>query len=393
MSATPATASTASRSPWIVDRRPAATLVRGVGARLPIGPWETALERAAARHGPQVVVVGKRVSPEGTLLAMGELVVHPKGLHSIGRGAPSSAHRFPLEVDGSLDGVALFPRSVADDLPPPVGPLGLLTHCLEARTRGCRIVAVPEVVTGHVDAPIGLTDADLARFQSRFGFWPTAPDIDAIAARPDLASLRWNMRYFGAALPFEKYRERGAFHWEAYASHEAFRTRADWLVALAREVARPDLGPTLDIGCGDGLFAARLAAAGVPVLGIDDDVTAIRLATDRAPEARFAGGSAYALPVADGSAGGALLLDVIEHLHNPARAIRELARVLAPAARLVLSTPEWQYGASSDPTYHVDEFSEGELARLVTARSCFEVERTARIGGVYRDLVLVARRT
>ncbi|MDZ4756046.1 MAG: methyltransferase domain-containing protein [Phycisphaerae bacterium] len=387
--------------PWIVDRRPDTTLVVSGGAGSPEPmDWAAALTRAGVRHGPDAVIVTKRITPEGTLSAMGEYVVHPKGLHSVGHGLDACTYRFPKEVDGALTGAAVFPSAVVADFDEPRGAFGLLEWCLRARVRGARIVAVPEVVWIAGEQPMRINSADIDAFAERFGFHPFAPDIDAIAARSDLARLRWNVRFWGTAQPFEKYAERGAFHWTAYQDHPQFRSRADFLLKLALEAFSSGSGPLLDVGCGDGLYGQLIverSAGAIPAIGIDDDCIAIeeaqRVTADRAPQARFVRGSVYALPADPASARGVLLLDVLEHLHNPAKALRELARVIAPDGVLLASTPEWQFGHASDPTYHSFEFTSAELHRLLTAEGQFRIERTARIGGAYRDLVVLARRT
>ena len=384
--------------PWIVERRGDHVLVAtgGPGSPEP-NEWPGALIDAARRLGPGIATVAKRVSTAGTIVAMGERCVHPKGLHSVGHGLPAAAHRFPEEVDGSMDGLAAFPAATVDGLDEPRGAFGLLRWCLEARLRGARIVAVPDVawVSGGEADPI--QRGDLEDFVERFGFHPFAPDIDAIAARTELDRLRWDVRHFGRGQPFDKYAQRGAFHWQAFRDNDSFRKRAEFLVKLAHQVAATGSGPLLDIGCGDGLYAQLLAETGLPVLGIDEDLIGIdearRMVAERSPQAAFRHGSVYALGERDGSARGAILLDVVEHLHNPARALRELARVIATQGSLILSTPEWQFGHMSDPVYHAHEFTSEELQRLVAAEGLFTVERTARIGGVYRDIVVVARRT
>jgi 2-polyprenyl-3-methyl-5-hydroxy-6-metoxy-1,4-benzoquinol methylase len=50
-----------------------------------------------------------------------------------------------------------------------------------------------------------------------------------------------------------------------------------WLVSIAAE----HRGDVLDVGCGDGLLAKRIAPVSRSVTGIDPDPAAIRRATDR----------------------------------------------------------------------------------------------------------------
>jgi SAM-dependent methyltransferase len=101
-------------------------------------------------------------------------------------------------------------------------------------------------------------------------------------------------------------------------------------------------------------------------------------------------GAAEALPFADGSFRAAMLLDVIEHLRNPVRSLREIRRVLRPGAPLLVATPAWRFGHRNDPVYHLDEYREDELARQLHACG-FTIAQTARIKGVYDDIVMIAR--
>jgi SAM-dependent methyltransferase len=64
------------------------------------------------------------------------------------------------------------------------------------------------------------------------------------------------------------------------------RASADWLLKLL-----PDRGLVIDLGCGSGVWAERLAAAGHPVLGIDLSPAMIALARRRVPNGQFVEGS------------------------------------------------------------------------------------------------------
>lgn len=66
-----------------------------------------------------------------------------------------------------------------------------------------------------------------------------------------------------------------------YAKHDDYRNHNTayhpWLVDLASR----HRGDVLDVGCGDGLLAARLAAVSRSVVGIDADPTSVRRASQR----------------------------------------------------------------------------------------------------------------
>lgn len=97
----------------------------------------------------------------------------------------------------------------------------------------------------------------------------------------------------------------------------------------------------LDIGCGAGLISNRLAADGYEMFGVDQSASSIRVAERHAPEGanvHYSAGDAYALPYAEASFDAVLLLDFLEHVDEPARAIKEAARVLKPGGVMLFHT-------------------------------------------------------
>ena len=112
------------------------------------------------------------------------------------------------------------------------------------------------------------------------------------------------------------------------------------LLAAFAELVRCDpAGPVADLGCGPGHIAAHLHGLGLPVLGIDQSAGMLAIGQARYPQVRFACGSITSLGLADGSCRGAISRSSIIHL-PPAQlpsALAEFARVLAPAAWLLIS--------------------------------------------------------
>lgn len=385
---------------WRIERDEQVVYLVGPGVRdiQPKG-WRDRL-RDALRLTPSAgLVAAKRVRSDGTIASMGTFVIHPKGYHELGAGLPAVAFRFPQECDTLTGGVAAvdaeaFRRADGERLLQT--PLGALELGLRLRAADCRVLTAPAVVALDEETVVESADARIA-FCARWGFDWRAADLDAVRARHVSTGLLWNVKYHGVALPYEKYVERGPLHWTSYAQSQPYRERADHLATLVRTLGQG--GTILDIGCGDGLFTLLFARDGADAIGIDPQPEAIEIARREAEERsgasqgpRFVVGSAAALPVPHGSVGAAAMLDVIEHLDNPVRALREVERVLAPGGALLVTTPEWQHGRSSDPVYHGFEFTMDELCGLIEAATGLRVEARGRVSGIYRDLVVVARK-
>lgn len=115
-------------------------------------------------------------------------------------------------------------------------------------------------------------------------------------------------------------------------------------IALEEPVVRELLeqlpaGPVLDAACGTGRHAAFLAAGGRDVIGVDANEAMLARAREKLPGADFRRGGLTALPLADGEVAGAVCALALSHLSEIAPAIAELARVLRPDGRLVVSNP------------------------------------------------------
>lgn len=115
----------------------------------------------------------------------------------------------------------------------------------------------------------------------------------------------------------------------------AFRRRLAFLMESAEPGQR-----VLDVGCGEGAFAAELAGAGAEVVGLDVAEEPLRRARARHPglDLRLlAGEGRWDLP--DSSFDLVWAGEVIEHVLDTAGWLSELRRVLRSGGELVLSTP------------------------------------------------------
>lgn len=101
--------------------------------------------------------------------------------------------------------------------------------------------------------------------------------------------------------------------------------------------------PVLDIGCGDGLFAAIVFFQDIDV-GIDLDRVELR---KRARPERYrsrANANASALPFASGHFATVISNCVVEHVPDHTQPLREIRRVLRPGGKYVFTTHSHLYG-------------------------------------------------
>jgi len=116
------------------------------------------------------------------------------------------------------------------------------------------------------------------------------------------------------------------------------RSRAGSLEAVLEVADALPRGRALDVPCGPGLASEALRRLGFQVTAADLDEQAFA-ASREIPFEKL--DLDLPLPFADASFELVHCGDGIEHLENPMRALRELARVLAPGGTLVLTTPNY----------------------------------------------------
>ncbi|HYN45599.1 MAG TPA: class I SAM-dependent methyltransferase, partial [Allosphingosinicella sp.] len=130
-----------------------------------------------------------------------------------------------------------------------------------------------------------------------------------------------------------------AREWDALRSLHVAESEVE--AAIARALEDAAIGRLVDIGTGTGrmieLFGARAEAA----LGIDRSPEMLRLARAKLAEAGLDGtelrqGDMYSLPLASHSADTVIIHQVLHYAQNPAAAVAEAARLLAPGGRLLI---------------------------------------------------------
>ncbi len=133
--------------------------------------------------------------------------------------------------------------------------------------------------------------------------------------------------------------------YERYWEHRQGETLADLPVKwpkLSRFIPREPGVVILDFGCGNGEVLRRMRELNpdAQYLGLDVSATALE-AAGRALEGaalhQVEDGGPF--PLADGAVDFIIASEVIEHVYDTDNAFRELARVLRPEGRLLVTTP------------------------------------------------------
>ncbi|MGK5676490.1 methyltransferase domain-containing protein [Micromonospora sp. URMC 106] len=137
----------------------------------------------------------------------------------------------------------------------------------------------------------------------------------------------------------------------------------------------------VDAGCGSGRAVAELAERGAHAIGVDLDPDMIAAARKRWPAGEFHVGDAYELPLETGSVSGYRADKVLHTLDDPARAVAEARRVLAPGGRVVLLGQDWD-------TIVIDSDEPQATRRLIHAKA--DLLPSPRVARRYRNLLLDA---
>ena len=162
----------------------------------------------------------------------------------------------------------------------------------------------------------------------------------------------------------------------------------------------PNNSPVLEVGCGDASFTTDLAKHFSQVTAIDISAGQIAENAARFPTITFRQHDvSEPFPFDDASFEVVWCSEVLEHLFDPAFALREMRRILKPGGRLLVTVPyhgrfknilialfNWdEHFVPSNP--HIRFYTNRSLSRMVEAAGFRSIRlKTCGMGRPVRDL-------
>lgn len=138
-----------------------------------------------------------------------------------------------------------------------------------------------------------------------------------------------------------------------------------WDIVASSLPASP--GRVLEIGCGQGAVAARLASRALHFVGIEPDATSFAVAKARVGEAgQVFNMQASELP-ADAQFDLVCAFEVIEHIEDDSAALANWVSRLKPGGRILLSVPAHRsrFGAADELAGHFRRYDPADMQSLL----------------------------
>ncbi|MEM1354829.1 MAG: glycosyltransferase [Planctomycetota bacterium] len=335
--------------------------------------WAEKLCAVFDQGPPDLGVIGpKQLAPNGTVHAMGDFLLHPKGYHHMAAGLPSSMVIRPIEVDHVMGCFYCFKRKVYDELE------GFdeaflrgqtVDFGMRSRLAGYRCWAVPHLVFTHrhtvrgsrrattADTDQGI-DTSRQTFFDKWGFDRIAPDLDVVRERYAGTPLLWNGNVWGAPSGFGEVPASappGAFErsvWVRFNNDSTFQGWAETKVGTALQIHREGLAqddrPIVVLGCGSGVAVHLLAMQGVRAVGVEREPGHIDLARQIATQTdernNYPGPPPQYLQMTDprrapldaGCAAMVCIFDRMEAHPNPVALLKEATRLTGPTGVILV---------------------------------------------------------
>jgi ArsR family transcriptional regulator len=177
------------------------------------------------------------------------------------------------------------------------------------------------------------------RLEPLFDLMDCWTDVDgedpwAIADAARLAAVRADR-----AAAAERYFAAHAGHWDEIRSLHIAESEVE--AAIGRALADKPVGRLIDIGTGTGRMIELFGRDAASALGVDRSPEMLRLARVKLAQAgldtaELRQGDMYSLPLPAGSADTVIIHQVLHYAQQPAAAVAEAARLLAPRGRLLI---------------------------------------------------------
>lgn len=172
---------------------------------------------------------------------------------------------------------------------------------------------------------------------------------------------------------FEKYKERGAYHWGQYfgstlKTDTFLRGRYDLVISLLGDLKINETTQVLEIGCGDGALSGLIYKTfKCNITGLDPAQEGINFSKEKFRDLNYRGSfivaDGYSFPFESGSFDIVLCCDVIEHLQKPDAMVKEMHRLIKSGGKGIITTPV-RTNEIPDDKFHVTEFYPSELVQL-----------------------------
>ncbi len=153
-------------------------------------------------------------------------------------------------------------------------------------------------------------------------------------------------------------------------------------------VVRYGRGRLLDVSCGEGSFIRFARRAGFATTGIDFSAVALQKAQRRVPGTVLSLANAQQLPFADNSFDVVTNIGSLEHYFDPAKGVREMARVLRPSGVALVLLPN-AFGLFGNITHvlrHGEVYDDGQPLQRYATRASWE--RLLQYNGLIPDRVI-----
>jgi SAM-dependent methyltransferase len=154
---------------------------------------------------------------------------------------------------------------------------------------------------------------------------------------------------------------------EVEQSHWWFVVRRKLIASIIRKQSIALDAPVLDIGTSTGTNLRMLRDLGFSnYCGLDSSDEAIRWCAEKGL-GQVRKGDVCSMPFADSSFELVLATDIVEHVDDDAKALREIRRVLKPGGRVIVTVPAFEslWGLQDDVAHHKRRYRKQQLLDLL----------------------------